>query len=153
MVQFQQLRVNMKWRILFLYTYAFFYRTCTGSSSGSSSYINAYTSAASTVLGVGAIVAIVLGSLTGLGVFIATIVVLCILAKRQKRARIWAIQAQQQAMNQPSIINGTQQQQQQQQQWPPGTYQNQYPFVVTTNYVNPQYPPPYSSIQAPKIQT
>ncbi|CAF1100101.1 unnamed protein product [Adineta steineri] len=129
--------------------------TCTGSSSGSSSYIDAYTSAASDVLGVGAIVAIVVGCLSGLGVFIASIVVLCILAKRQKRARIWAIQAQQQAMNQSSIINGTQQQQQQQQQqqWPPATYQNQYPFVVKTNYVNPQYPPPYSSIQAPRIQT
>ncbi|CAF4142761.1 unnamed protein product [Adineta steineri] len=123
--------------------------TCTGSSSGSSSYIDAYTSAASDVLGVGAVVAIVAGSLSGLGVFIASIVVLCILAKRKKRARIWAIQAQQQAMNQSSIISGIQQRQQQ--QWLPQTYQ--YPFVVTTNYVNPQYPPPYSSIQAPKIQT
>ncbi|CAF1062074.1 unnamed protein product [Adineta steineri] len=121
--------------------------TCTGSSSGSSSYIDAYTSAASDVLGVGAIVAIVAGSLSGLGVFIATIVVLCILAKRKKRARIWAIQAQQQAMNQSSIISGIQLQQQQ--QWPPTTYQ--YPYVVTTNYVNPQYSPPYSLIQAPKI--
>ncbi|CAF1276911.1 unnamed protein product [Adineta steineri] len=113
----------------------FFHRTCSSSSSGISSYINTYTNA----LGVGAIVAIVVGILIALGVFIAIIVVLCILAKRQKRAQVWAVQAQQQTMNQPSIISGTQQQQQQ--QWPPGY---QYPSAVPMNYGNAQYPPRYS---------
>ncbi|CAF1062057.1 unnamed protein product [Adineta steineri] len=110
--------------------------TCSSSSSGISSYINTYTNA----LGVGAIIAIVVGILIALGVCIAIIVVLCILAKRKKRAQVWAVQAQQQTMNQPSIISATQQQQ----PWPPATYQNQYPSAVPMNYGNPQYAPTYS---------
>jgi hypothetical protein len=80
--------------------YAPFYssRTCSSSDWVDSTY--------SVTLGVGAIIGIVVGVLSGLGVLVFIIVMIVILCKR-KRARVLTIQGQQQqqSMMQPSFIS------------------------------------------------
>jgi hypothetical protein len=83
-------------------------------------------------LSTGTIIGIVVGCLTGLGVLITIIVVIIILNKK-KRARVWAVQAQQQQMAQPSFISGPVQ------QWPPGFQQQPY-AGPTYNAYSPTYP-------------
>jgi len=111
-----------------------FSRSCSDSSWISDTF--------STVWSIGTIIGIVVGCLAGLAVLVAFIVIVCIISKRNKRARIVAMQAQQQAVMQPSFISG----QGQQQQFGYNTYQYPPPAAPMNNY-NLQYPPSYSSVQ------
>ncbi len=116
-----------------------FSRTCSDSSWISDAY--------STVWSIGTIIGIVVGCLAGLAVLVAIIVILVIISKRNKRARILAIQPQQQAVIQPSFISGPGQQ-----QFPYNTYQYPPPAAPMNNF-NSQYPPAYSSAQPITVQT
>jgi hypothetical protein len=93
------------------------------------------------VWSIGTIIGIVVGCLAGLALLVTIIVIVCIISKRNKRARIVAMQAQQPAVMQPSFISG-----QGQQQFPYNTYQYPPPGAPMNNF-NLQYPPPYSSTQ------
>jgi hypothetical protein len=66
------------------------------------------TWSASSALTTGAIIGIVVGTLAGLGVLIAIIVVICIICKRKPTTRVWAapMPQQQQHMGQVSVIQG-----------------------------------------------
>ena len=90
----------------------------------------------------GTILGIAVGCLSGIAILIGIIVGIICLCKK-KPARVWTVQPQQQLTGQTGFGMGSGQ------QWSPGF--QPYPSTSSMNYVYPQPPPAYSTIQPTKM--